>query len=294
MHRFSIIGPGRIGGALAIALSRSGYEIADIVFRSKQPKTQLINAIGEPRLVLFSEDLRLSSDVVIIATADQDIVKTANDLVEKLEGKPVVLHTSGSLSSDVLGHLREIGCPAGSMHPLISVNDPIAGSESLQDAFFCIEGDAKATETANEIVRILGGKPFTIETELKPLYHAAAVMACGHLTALIDIATDMLSDAGIPTSKTKEMLLPLIKSTVSNIASGELKNALTGSFARGDLEAIDRHINALKLSASSSELSVYLLLGMRSLELAESAGLDPEKVEIIRKRISMEKSNLKC
>ncbi len=180
------------------------------------------------------------------------------------------------------------------MHPLISINEPIAGAESLKDAFFCIEGDTKATEIANEIVNTLGGKPFTIRTEMKPLYHASAVMACGHLTALVDIATSMLSDSGIPASKTKEMLLPLIKSTIKNMESGELKNALTGSFARGDAEAIDKHIHALNDSETSSELLVYLLLGSRSLDLAASAGLDPDRVQMIRKRISMEKSNLKC
>ncbi len=294
MHRFSIIGPGRIGGSLAIALSRSGNEIIDIIFRKAAPIQQLIDATNDPRILDFKNDFQLDADVIIIAAADPDIYNAAKMLIGKLVGEPVVLHTSGSLSSDVLSDLREVGCSVGSMHPLISVNDPFVGSESFESAFFCIEGDPRAVAVAEDVVKSLGGISFTIETKMKPLYHAAAVMACGHLTALIDIAASMLSDAGIPSSKTKETLLPLIKSTIVNIGSGDIAKALTGSFARGDIDAIDRHIEALKLNETTSELLIYLLLGERSLDLAESAGVDPKQAETIRKRISMEKNKLKC
>jgi predicted short-subunit dehydrogenase-like oxidoreductase (DUF2520 family) len=294
MHHFSIIGPGRMGGALAIALSRSDAEISDIVFRRNKPGQDILNATDNPRVLSFNDEFRLETDVIIIATADPDIPIAVKSLIGKIDGKPLVLHTSGSLSSDILAEFRDLGCSVGSMHPLLSVSDPLIGSETFASAFFCIEGDPDAIPLIKEIVTKLGGKSFAIETKMKPLYHAAAVMACGHLTALIDMSSKMLVDSGIPSSESTQMLMPLIKSTINNIDEGGLANALTGSFARGDVDAVDRHIDAIKEKETISALLVYLILGEHSLRLAESAGLAPERIEIIREHISMEKSKLKC
>jgi len=294
MYRFSIIGPGRVGGALAIALTASGHKISNIIFRKNKPTQKLIDAVGDPRLFSIEQNFRLDTDVVIIAAADHDIADAVKGLAGKIEGKPIVIHTSGSLSSSILDEFRQIGCAVGSMHPLLSISDQFVGSGSFGSAYFCVEGDQKAIAVIKEIVAHLKGRSFAIETKMKPLYHAAAVMACGHMTALIDIATSMLSDAGIPSSETKDLLFPLIKSTITNIGTTDLAEALTGSFARGDIDAVDRHINAIKENESGSELLIYLLLGERSLELARISGFDPERIEIIRKRISMEKSKLKC
>src|SRR5690606_19080650 len=98
--------------------------------------------------------------------------------------------------------------------PLISISDPAGGAEKFSGAFCCIEGDSAAINPAEHIAELLGGKPFTIDTKMKPLYHAAAVMACGHLTALVDAAVAMLGDAGFPADGAKTMLMPLIQSTV--------------------------------------------------------------------------------
>lgn len=294
MHHFSIIGPGRMGGAIAIALSRTDAEVSDIVFRTNKPSQAIIDVLGNPRVHPIDEEFRFQSDVIIIATADPDIPAAVKSLARKIDGNPIVIHTSGSLSSEVLAELREYGCSVGSMHPLLSVSDPFVGSETFASAYFCIEGDPDAISVIKEIVAKLGGKPFSIETKMKPLYHAAAVMACGHLTALIDIAAKMLVDAGIPSAESTGVLLPLIKSTITNIDESGLAKALTGSFARGDVDAVDRHINAIKENEATAELLIYLILGEHSLRLAGSIGMPPDRVEVIREHISMEKSNLKC
>jgi predicted short-subunit dehydrogenase-like oxidoreductase (DUF2520 family) len=294
MHRFSIIGPGRIGGALAVALSHAGAEIADIFYRSEPPSKELLGRIsGAPNVVHFGDGILPKGDVILITTADQDIENAAAILAKNISGTPAVLHTSGSLSSDVLAKLRETGCNVGSMHPLISISDPIGGAECFRDAFFCIEGDAEAIKTADEAVKLIGGKPFTIDTKMKPLYHAAAVTACGHLTALVDAAIEMLGNAGFEPADAKAMLLPLIKSTVANIEEKGTAKALTGSFARGDLSAVERHVAAIEQLPDASILPIYMLLGERSLRLAVEAGLSSDVAEAIEKYIYLVKTRLK-
>lgn len=294
MHRISIIGPGRIGGAIAAALSRAGAEIADIFYRSERPSAELLaNISGSPNIARFGEGVSPEGDVILITTADPDIENAAKILAKNVAGPRVVLHTSGSLSSDILTCLREAGYSVGSMHPLISISDPVGGADSFRGAFFCIEGDADAVNAAGDIVKLLDARPFTIDTKMKPLYHASAVTACGHLTALVDAAVEMLGNAGFPADDAKAMLLPLIKSTVANIEEKGTAKALTGSFARGDLAAVERHVAAIEQMQVGSILPIYLLLGERSLRIAVEAGLSPDAAEAIEKYIYLVKTEPK-
>jgi predicted short-subunit dehydrogenase-like oxidoreductase (DUF2520 family) len=61
-------------------------------------------------------------------------------------------------------------------------------TEVFRDVYFCVEGDARAVRIARMLVAQLGGRSFTVTSESKPLYHASAVRASGHVVALFDLA----------------------------------------------------------------------------------------------------------
>jgi predicted short-subunit dehydrogenase-like oxidoreductase (DUF2520 family) len=225
-------------------------------------------------------------DLLLIATPDDQIPKVAGALAKldwDLEGKsPIVLHTSGALSSDLLTPLRKQDWSAGSLHPLVSVSEPRAGARLLRGAFWSVEGDTRAVRLAKSLVRDLDGKSLSISSENKPLYHAAAVMASGNVTALFDVAIEMLGECGLNRKQAQEALLPLLASAVRNLENLNPAQALTGTFGRGDLETVKRHLKALKNNKPA--LEIYRLLGQRSLDLATSR-LDPAVVKRIRRLI---------
>ena len=291
MQSVSIIGVGRIGGALAIALSRHNFAIDRLVHRDDATASRILPLLPSTvRAEKPTADLvTIDSDIVIIATADPDIEVVARALGRRLKPGRIVFHTSGSLSSAALSSLKAAGHFTGSLHPLISISDPIIGADSFDGAFFCVEGDDNALDAARSIAGSLGGKTFSIASDRKSLYHAAAVTSCGHVTALIDIAIEMLSKCGLEYDTAQEILRPLIDSTIENLRSLPPQKALTGSFARLDTSAVERHIAAINSEMSADVLEVYLLLGERSLELAASNHSDFEKVEKIRDLISMAK-----
>ena len=219
MRKISIIGVGRVGGALAIALSKKGFEIENLIVRSRETAQKVSEIIEpQPQLAALNELSEISSEIIFITTQDFEIERVAAALAGKLKNsKPFVYHTSGSLSSEILNSLKAAGCPTGSIHPLVSLSDARLGAERFAGAYFCVEGDARAVETAEKLVAALGGKSFTIETKYKTLYHASAVTASGHLVALVDAAIEMLAKCGLSDSQAKETLLPLIKSTIENL-----------------------------------------------------------------------------
>jgi predicted short-subunit dehydrogenase-like oxidoreductase (DUF2520 family) len=132
-------------------------------------------------------------------------------------------------------------------------------------------------------VRDLGGESFTIESRHKPLYHAAAVLTAGHVVALFDVALDTLRRCGLTGRRAQAVLLPLLRSVVENLSGRTPARALTGSFARADVETVRKHLRALGGLEESDALAVYKLLGAHSLKLAESAGADPAFAEMIRR-----------
>ena len=296
MLKISIIGVGRVGGALAIALSRKNFEIENLIVRNDETARRISEIIEpKPKILPMENQSEISSDIIFIAAQDSEIESAVKKLAGKLKkSKAFVFHTSGSLSSEILNPLKEIGCPTGSIHPLVSLSDAVLGAERFADAYFCLEGDAGAVETAQKIVAALGGKSFSIETKYKTLYHASAVTACGHLVALIDTAIEMLEKCGLDNDQAKETLLPLIKSTVENLEVQTTAEALTGTFARGDVKTFEKHLAALEENVSGEAQEIYLQLGARSAHLAKGHGASAENLREILDKISLAKKNFRC
>jgi predicted short-subunit dehydrogenase-like oxidoreductase (DUF2520 family) len=292
MKSVSIIGPGRVGGALALSLQKEKYRVDLLIGRS----TTMLGGSDFLRLppVKRIENVpQIASDIVFITTGDSEIKTVARDIVEKITGECVVFHTSGALTSASLSVLSATGAKIGSIHPLVSISLPELGPSRFPGAYFCIEGDSEAVEVAESIVSDLGGISFTIATSFKTLYHAAAVMACGHLVALFDSAVEVLSVCGLSPEDSKKVLLPLVLSTVENLGQQSTSSALTGTFGRADIDTFTKHLTTLNENVSDDLLEIYLLLGERSLELASAEGVSPERIDKLRARMSVAKSKLK-
>jgi predicted short-subunit dehydrogenase-like oxidoreductase (DUF2520 family) len=275
-----------MGTALARALAACGYEVRALVSRTAAHARRASERAGLKTLALGVGQLeRLpEAGLLFVTTPDDRVAETAARLAA-LPGlrASVALHASGALSSEVLAPLGARGVRVGSMHPLASVSEPEAGARSLGGAFYCVEGEPAAVRVARRVVRDLGGQSFQVESRHKPLYHAAALMAAGHVTALFDVALDALARCGLTERRAQSVLLPLLGSVVENLSSLPPGRALTGSFARADAETVRKHLLALRSLDDPEALAVYLLLGERSLKLAERAGADPEAVEKVRR-----------
>ena len=288
--KISIIGIGRLGGALALALSKKGYSIENLIARQGETAEKIAENISpKPQILNASETEKLGgSEIIFITTQDSEIEAVAAGLAGKLTNKPFVFHTSGSLSSQILRDLNESGCRVGSIHPLVSVSDSFLGARRFKDVFFCLEGDAEAVAVAEKIVGDLQGKSFAVETKFKALYHASAVTASGQVTALISIAVEMLAACGLTNEKAQEILLPLVKSTFENLEKQTPAEALTGTFARADVETMKKHIAAIKETLAPELLEVYLQLGLRSTHLAETQGASAENLALMKKILAVE------
>jgi predicted short-subunit dehydrogenase-like oxidoreductase (DUF2520 family) len=266
----AIIGTGRLGTTLAVALAAKDYSIQSLVARRAQNARKAARLLDAEVQVLAAKDLRslICADLFLITVPDDQIASVSRELSEiNADRGLTALHTSGALSSEVLDPLRKKGWHTGSIHPLLSVSG--ANDTSLKGAFWSVEGDRTALRLGKQIVRDLEGKSFSIRSEDKPLYHAAAVMVSGNVVALFDVALEMLGECGLERKTARAVLLPLIASTVRSLETKTPEEALTGTFSRGDVETVKRHLAALQNKDLPAALELYRLLGQRSLELTK-------------------------
>ncbi|HWP41771.1 MAG TPA: DUF2520 domain-containing protein, partial [Blastocatellia bacterium] len=176
------------------------------------------------------------------------------------------LHTSGSLSSEVLRPLGAYRMSAGSCHPLQSFESPARAVALIKQSYFCIEGERRAAGAARRLVRSLGARYFEIPTEMKGLYHAAAVLASGGVVSLVSISLELFARCGLSPGESRRVLLPLIEGTVANVRAVGPARALTGPVRRSDTRTIQRNIDALA-ATDSRWLQIYMLLTERAIQL---------------------------
>jgi predicted short-subunit dehydrogenase-like oxidoreductase (DUF2520 family) len=280
-HSLAIIGAGRLGAALGRALAARGYAVEMVATRRATSARRAARLIApRPAAVVFGQLAKLpAAGLLVIATPDGAIADTAARLaaLPAAPGRRVALHLSGALSSEILSPLANAGYAVGSLHPLLSVSDSKTGADALPGAYFCVEGQPRAARAARAVMRALGARSFTIATEHKALYHAAAALSSGHLTALFDLAAGLLARCGVAEMQARAALWPLLASAVDNLTRQPPAAALTGPFARADAATVARHLAALPAEARAA----YLALGRRALMLAQAHGADENGLQTI-------------
>lgn len=137
------------------------------------------------------------------------------------------VHLSGSL------HLE--GVP--SAHPLTSFRGT---AEDWTGTPLALTGTVP--EPIREAFVALGFAPFDLPADLKPLYHACAVLTSGHAASLWLGAARLLKEAGLELPG--RGLLPLAEATLANVAQAGAAGR-TGPFVRGDGATILRDAEAL-------------------------------------------------
>lgn len=268
----AIVGPGRVGQAMGRLLAQREVRVEYIAARKLIKARRAARVIGRGRPVKLDDPGLLSASIVLITTNDAAIAKVAGELsrIEKgtdaWKGK-VVLHTCGSLPSDVLRPLKLQGAAIGSMHPYQTVPSPQAGVRNLPGTFWGIEGDPPAVRVARDWIKRLKGVAFSVPPKGKSLYHLSAFLVCPALVTIMAQSEALLRSAGIPAKTSRPMLRQFVTETANNFAEMGAQRALTGPAVRGDWATIRRHLAALR-RASPEFVPVYRSLLKAMLRLA--------------------------
>lgn len=266
--RVTIIGAGRMGQGLGLALKRRGYKV---VLLNRGPREVI------PPLVLHQgsrAEATADSELILLATPDDAIAAVAAGLAAEraITRDQVVLHLSGLLDRTALVALEETGAGLGSFHPLQSVAEPATAAERLKGAYVGVEGDERALVAAERLANTLRMIPVRIPAAAKPAYHAGAAFVANYTVALVGVAERLARSAGVSEEVASRIYLPLLGGAVANLTSLGPAASLTGAVRRGDVQTLQAHLEAL----SNDDRKLYKIVGKAAVALAREAGLSGE------------------
>ena len=275
-----IVGAGAVGLALGIALDRAGWPVGAVASRQPDRRQRFREAVPGVRAFAEAHALVDDVDLVMLAVPDDAVATVAGGL--RLYAGQAIVHTSGLLGAEVLEPALAAGSQAGAFHPLVAFADLDRALAALQGATIAIEGDDELASHLAEMAEAVGGSPVRLAPGSKAAYHAAAVLAAGGVTALLDTIREIASVMGLDEAGALRIYLPLIEQTVANAQALGVAAALTGPATRGDAGTVAAHLAALEAGAPGT-LSVYRALVDRSVTLAATRGtLAPEAAARLR------------
>jgi predicted short-subunit dehydrogenase-like oxidoreductase (DUF2520 family) len=257
-----IVGAGRLGGALALALQAKRWPVR--VHSRDDAGHERTRALGLKPAT--PTDLK-KARVCVLCVPDAAVPVVSEALSRELPRTVALVHTAGALPLSSLK--ARPGRAVGSFHPLCAVS-------SARDS---LAGHTAAISTRSPALRALlqrmaedvGFDVFDVPEAHRAAYHAGAVLSAGGLVALADAAVGALGAAGIEPEAALKALLPLMRSALRGIEARGLSGGITGPIVRGDVGVVSAHLAALPADIAP----LYATLSRRALKLASNR-LGPE------------------
>jgi predicted short-subunit dehydrogenase-like oxidoreductase (DUF2520 family) len=244
-----IVGAGRAGTALGVALTRAGHEVvaasavSDASLRRARANFPGA-AITEPGEVVRR------SGLILLTVPDDALPGLVSGLAATgtpLEGR-MLAHASGRYGVSVLEPAVRQGALPLALHPVMTFTGRDDDVERLRGTCFGVTSPAGLRPAAEALVIEMGGEPVFIAEEHRDLYHAAIAGAANHLITLVAQGMDLLRMIGV--AEPARMLAPLLSASLDNaLRFGDA--GLTGPVARGDAATVAAHVAALEAMASA-------------------------------------------
>jgi predicted short-subunit dehydrogenase-like oxidoreductase (DUF2520 family) len=284
-RRVAVVGPGRVGTLLTVALARAGWRPVAVAGGTRGAREHVAALVAGCRP---HEDVAAAvdgTDLVVLATPDGAVETVVTDLARAdvlREGQRVV-HVAGSHGLAPLRRAALAGAGVAACHPAMTVPTGAEDPDLLVGTAWAVTAPASDRRWASDLVVDLGGDPHEVRDDVRGLYHAGLAVGSNAVGAAVVVARQLLLAARI--DDPAAFLGPLVERSVGN-ALRDGAAALTGPVVRGDVGTVSRHLDVL--AADVPELLVAyrdltrVLLGRVRAELSPEAAaeldalLDPE------------------
>jgi predicted short-subunit dehydrogenase-like oxidoreductase (DUF2520 family) len=259
----TIIGAGKVGSVLGRVLSEEGVRVVGVISRSRSSARRAARFIGATGASDRLSSIPASTTLVYITTPHAAVASVAQALAGENHlrfPELAVCHASGMLTADVLEPVASRGATVFSFHPLQTFPRDFPPQKILPSArgiYYGVDGSAGAVRIARALARRLRGHVLLVPPELRVLYHAACVVASNHLTTMLAVVEQLGVQLGIRPGRAMEVFGPIVEATVGNIRRTAPAEALSGPIARGGIDTLKEHLEAIHQSAP--ELLPYFI-----------------------------------
>ncbi|MFC1650890.1 Rossmann-like and DUF2520 domain-containing protein [Candidatus Latescibacterota bacterium] len=282
-----LLGAGRTGTMLSIALSRAGYRFSWIGSNKLEDARILAQKVGIGRYGVGFEEFSEKAGFLILAVPDDKIRCAAADTVSAgiITEDTVVAHLSGVLGAEVLEKAGSAGASVMAFHPAQTFTLSSNPATVFKNICFDMEGDDTACVLGERVAADLGAVSIQLDPEHRILSHLAMTAASNYTVSLMHMAEDIMASAGIPKDKAEKMLHPLFSATANNISSIGTANSLTGPVSRGDSDVLKKHFKALENLDKNYRELFSKLAGIALKITVDRGDMSPKKAKEIKRII---------
>jgi len=237
----NLIGAGNVAWHLSNALSNTDYRIQQIYSRTEDKARKLANTFGYQtvsQLSTFDE-----AEVFIIAVDDSQIEQVSLDLPNSFDA--VVVHTSGSISIDVLQKHKNAA--------VFWMIESLTAKQKVNYAEIPIivhYTSTYANNIVNELARTISSKVHILADVERRKMHLSAVIANNFTNHLFALMKRFANQNKLDFS----LLQPIIDSTIQKAINGDPLQLQTGPAIRRDFKTIEAHLQLLNQDKILSKL----------------------------------------
>lgn len=228
------IGSGNVASHLAPAIDATdGYDVRQIYSPTPAHAAALASRLKNAVPVNDIDDILTDADIYIISIKDDEISSFVDSFKGKSLKNALWMHTSGSVSMDVLSPLSD---SHGVFYPLQTFSKDSEVDISKVPLF--IEGSTPDVENViRQFAKRIFSNIYHADSELRKKMHIAAVFACNFTNYMWTIADDILQKEGLSFS----VIRPLLEETLRKAFDSSPEKGQTGPAVRGDINVMRKH-----------------------------------------------------
>ncbi|MCL9683095.1 Rossmann-like and DUF2520 domain-containing protein [Legionella maioricensis] len=283
--KFNIIGAGRLGKNIALALSTAQIALLQSVLnRTLKSGEEACLKLGSGNAVNQIDDLP-PADITWITCNDDAIKSIVRHLMahSSLKAGSLVVHCSGVLNSTLLAPLKAQGCLVASLHPLKAFRADYLDANAFNRVDCALEGDEQACTWLHRVFTALGANIISLKPETKATYHAAACLASNYLITLASCSEQLLHQSGLTQEQARQITCKLMQGNLNNLQqTAHVSESLTGPLMRGDHETLALHLQAMEDPVMKQ---FYKAAGLATLQLTS---LTEDKKQVITQLLQPE------
>lgn len=206
-----VIGAGKVGPIIAVALAGAGHALTGITSGSDDERVEALLP-GVPRLdaTLVIE----RSELVVIAVPSSELADLVAGLGALGAWQPgqLVLHTAPEYGTEILRPATALGAIPLAVHPAVSFSGTSMDLAQLPGSFAAVTAPAAVLPIAQALAVEIGCEPVVIAETDRPTYAESIATATSFSRAIVQQATGLLSGIGVEYPGT--FLSALVRSTV--------------------------------------------------------------------------------
>ena len=215
-----IIGAGRVGPVLGVALAGAGHQVVAISAISEASRDRAHALLpGVP--VLDIARVVEAAELIILAVPDASLEALVAGLAatNTWRAGQIVLHTSPKFGISVLEPATAAGVIPLALHPAMSFTGTSVDVHRLTDAYVAVTAPSPVLPIGQALAVELGAEPIVVPESKRAAYAEAILTASDFSAAIVAQASGLLADIGV--ERPGRILAPLIRSAVDNALASQ-------------------------------------------------------------------------